>query len=124
MNGNEMIMQTRTVSSEGWEQFFDSFSRIYMGSRATLEILADDLGAQMEVEDMPLTGISFDTSGLELHFQTREGHLVHRIASPARIAIEERSDGLVAAIEICSTDGEPDTILRLSTLVASRLLPA
>jgi hypothetical protein len=119
-----MIMQTRTVSSEGWEQFFDSFSRIYMGSRATLEILADDLGAQMEVEDMPLTGISFDTTGLEMHFQTRQGHLVHRIASPARVTIEERSDGLVAAVEICCTDGEPDTILRLSKLVASRLLSA
>ncbi len=118
-----MIMETRAVARERWIEFFDSLSRVYAGSRATLEVLAPDLGAQMEVEETPLAGISYDTTGLELHFTTRSGHLVHRIASPTRVSIEERDDGLVAAIEIAA-DGEPETILRLSAPIASRLLPA
>jgi|GEM_PF-722515 len=121
---NLRVMQTRTVSSERWEGFFDSFTRIYRGSRATLEILADDLGAQMQVEDMPLSGISSDSTGLALHFQTRGGHFVHRIPFPRTVSIEQRANGLVAAIEICCSDGEPDTILRLRAALASRLLSA
>lgn len=117
-------METRTVSRDSWQSFFDSFSRIYTGSRATLEILSGDLGAQMQVEDAPLTGISCDLTGLELHFMTRAGHLVHRIASPLRISIEERADGLVAAVEISSNDDDVETILRLMAPFASRLLSA
>ena len=117
-------MQTRMVTRESWQNFFDSFSRIYTGSRATLEILSGDLGAQMEVEDVPLTGVSFDLTGLELHFLTREGHLVHRIASPLRISIEEREDGLIAAIEIGSEGDDVETSRRLMAPIASRLLRA
>ena len=117
-------METRAVSRESWQSFFDSFSRIYTGSRATLEILSGDLGAQMEVEDVPLTGVSCDLTGLEMHFLTREGHLVHRIASPLRISIEEREDGLIAAIEIASDRDDVETILRLMAPFASRLLSA
>ena len=117
-------MENRTVSRESWQSFFDSFSRIYTGSRATLEILSGDLGAQMEVEDAPLTGISCDLTGLELHFLTRAGRLVHRIASPLRISIEERENGLVAAIEIASEGDDVETILRLMAPIASRLLSA
>ena len=116
-------METRAVARERWIEFFDSFSRAYAGSVATLEVLDPDLGAQIEVEETPLTGISYDTTGLELHFTTRGGHLVHRIASPARVSIEEGDNGLVAAIEIAA-DGEPETILRLSAPIASRLLNA
>jgi hypothetical protein len=115
-------MVTRAIARERWISFFDSLSRVYAGSGATLEVLAPDLGAQIEVEETPLRGISYDVTGLELHFATRSGHLVHRIAMPARVSIEEGDDGLVAAIEIAA-DGEPATILRLCTPIASRLLP-
>jgi hypothetical protein len=115
------MMETRTVSPERWQNFFDSLSRIYAGSRATLEVLTRDLGAQMEVEDIPLTGISYDRSGLELHFRARSGHLVHRIVKPERVAIEERVDGLIAAIQI-AVEGEPEMILRLDAPMPSRLL--
>lgn len=111
-------METRTVSRESWQSYFDSFSRIYAGSRATLEILSGDFGAQMEVEDAPLTGISCDLTGLELHFLTREGRLVHRIASPLRISIEEREDGLVAAIEIASEGDDVETADRVAIAVS------
>jgi hypothetical protein len=119
-----MMMETRTVLRETWQSFFDSFSRIYAGSRATLEILSGDLGAQMEVENAPLTGVSCDRTGVELHFLTHEGHLVHRIASPLRISIEEGEDGLIAAIGIGSAGDDVETILRLMAPIPSRLLSA
>jgi hypothetical protein len=116
-------MQTRTVLPERWESFFDSFSRVYAGSQATLEVVAPDLGAQMEVEETPFSGISYDTSGLELHFATSSGHLVHRVTKPTGVVLEESDDGRVSAIDIRS-DGEPEMILRLHSPVASRLLTA
>lgn len=118
------MMETRAVSRESWQSFFDSFSRIYCGSRVTLEVLSGDLGAQMEVEDAPLTGISCDLSGLEIHFLTRAGHLVHRVAGPLRISIKAREDGRIAAVEIASEGDDVETILRLMAPFASRLLSA
>lgn len=38
-------MQTRTIPPDTYQRFFDSLSRIYAGSRGTLEILRTDLGA-------------------------------------------------------------------------------
>ena len=119
----KVTMQTRTIANPSWQTFFDSFSRLYSGSSASLEILTDDLGAQYEVEETPLTGISYDVSGLELHFATREGHLVHRIEKPERIDIEENDEGLITAVEI-APKGEPRVILHLSAPVASHLLTA
>jgi Family of unknown function (DUF5335) len=116
-------MQTRTLTRSQWTQFFDSLSRVIAGSRATLEVLSDDLGAQLEVEESPLSGISYDPSGLELHFATRAGHLVHRIENPERTEIEEPDDGLISALEI-QAPGEPVFILRLKAPVDWQLLPA
>jgi uncharacterized protein DUF5335 len=116
-------METREISRQQWKSTFDSLSRIYDGSNASLEILDGARGAQMEIEDQPLRGISYDTTGIELVFSTRDGgHLAHRIANPERVQIEEGDDGLIAAIGIVSA-GEPQTILRLSSPVASKLLP-
>jgi hypothetical protein len=116
-------MKTRTIPRAQWQKFFDSLSRVYSGSSAALEVLNPDLGAQFEVEETPLTGISYDRTGLELHFSTRAGHLVHRVANPKAIEIEEDGNGLVGAIEI-DAEGEPKMILRMKTPVASRLLTA
>jgi hypothetical protein len=116
-------MQTRTISPDRYKTFFDSLSRIYQGSTATLEFLSEDLGAQHEIDEQPLSGFSYDASGLELFFIARDGsHLVHRIARPKRIEFEERDDGLVEALAIDS-DGDPRAVLRFHPPVASRLLP-
>ncbi len=115
-------MQTRTVSPDGYKTFFDSLSRAYAGSTATLEFLADDLGAQHEVDEQPLSGISYDKTGLELHFLARDGsHLVHRIPRPKRIELEEGDSGLIEALAIDS-DGDPRAVLRFHPPLPSRLL--
>lgn len=116
-------MYTHQVSRERWKSVFDSLSRAYEGSTASLEVLDDDRGAQMEIEEQPLRGISYDASGIELIFATRDGgHFAHRISDPLRVEIEEGNDGLVDAIGIVSAS-EPQTILRLHAPVSSKLLP-
>ena len=115
-------MQTHTISRPQWKSTFDSISRIYDGAHASVEVLQDDLGAQFEVEEEPLRGISYDTSGIELHFNTRDGrHLVHRIAHPSQVMVEEDDAGLLAALDIESGD-EPRTIVRFQAPRPSRLI--
>jgi hypothetical protein len=117
-------MQTHTISPAKWQSTFDSLSRIYDGASASVEILSSELGAQMEVEDQPLRGISYDSSGIEIHFAMRDGrHLVHRIPNPKQVQIEEGEGGLLAALQIESTD-DPRQILRFRSPVASKLLPS
>jgi len=115
-------MDTHTISPPQWKSTFDSLSRIYDGSTASLEILTPDLGAQFEIENQPLRGISYDKTGIELHFATRDGkHLVHRIADPKQVQIEESDDGLLAAVGIESAD-KMRTVLRFGAPKASNLL--
>jgi hypothetical protein len=115
-------MQTRTVAPPQWTRLFDSFTRIYQGSSATLEVLSADLGAQLEVEDLPFLGISNDDSGMELLFETRDGsHLTHVVSKPRQVQIEERDDGTVAALQIGS-ETDPPLVLRLHAPLPARLL--
>ena len=117
-------MQTHTISPAKWKSVLDSLSRTYDGKHATLEVLSSDLGAQMEVEDQPLRGISYDKSGIELHFTIQGGtHHVHRIPHPKNLLLEEGDDGLVAALDI-ESEGDPQRVVRFHDPVASRLLPA
>jgi hypothetical protein len=117
------FMRTHTISQDGWTTFFDSVSRIYEGSHGSLEILSPGLGAQFEIENQPLRGISYDKTGIELHFTARDGkHLVHRIANPKRVQVEEGDDGLVEAVAF-ESDGDPRAVLRFQSPIASHLLP-
>ena len=116
-------MQTHPIAPARWQDMFDSLTRIYDGSTASLEILRDDLGAQMAIENEPLRGIAYDRTGIQLFFMTRDGRrLVHRIPHPKTVAIEEGDDGMVDAIQIASDD-DPVAVVRLSAPVASKLLP-
>ena len=116
-------MNTHTISPPQWKSVFDSLSRVYDGAHASLEILGPELGAQFEIENEPLRGISYDArSGVELHFTTRDGrHLTHRIPRPTQVQIEERDDGLLNAVEIDSK-GDPQRVLRFQSPLPSRLL--
>ncbi len=115
-------METHTISQSQWKSTFDSLSRVYDGSTASVEILETDLGAQFEVEDEPLRGISYDSSGIALHVSTHDGrHLVHHIAHPKKVQIEEDDAGLIAALDIAS-DQDPHTIVRFRSPRPSRLI--
>lgn len=116
-------MHTHTIPPPQWRTVLDSLSRVYDGATATLEVLDPNLGAQAEVEEVPLRGITYDAGGIEIDFQTRDGgHLVHRIAHPKSVQVEEADNGFVVAIQFDS-DNDPRNVLRLHSPVASKLLP-
>jgi hypothetical protein len=117
-------MHTHSVAPERWKTMFDSLSRIYEGSIASLEVLSPELGDQFEVEEEPFRGISADRSGIELIFTTRDGqHLTHIVTKPKRVLLEENDDGLIGAMLIESED-QPTIVLRLHSPIASKLLPS
>ena len=115
-------MQTHTVSQNQWKTIFDSLSRVYDGSRATMEVLDAELGAQHEVDDQPFRGISYDPAGIELHFMMGNGrHVTHRIPRPKEVRIEEADNGLVVGLAI-ESDNDPQVVLQLHAPVPSHLL--
>jgi hypothetical protein len=56
-------MRTRTIPEDQWIEYFDRFSRDHVGCALTIEVLDKELGPQHLAVDLPLSGISFDTSG-------------------------------------------------------------
>jgi hypothetical protein len=117
-------LRTHTIVQPEWRKTFDSLSRIYIGSTATLEVLTPDLGAQMEIEEEPLTGLTYDKSGIELSFVTKGGHhLTHLVSHPKRVQFEEGEDGILSAVEI-ESDDDPKLVLRLHPPDPRKLLPS
>jgi len=57
-----------------------------------------------------------------MDFQTKDGqHLLHRIAHPKSVLIDENDDGQVVAIQF-EADDDPRNVLQLHSPVASKLL--
>jgi hypothetical protein len=56
-------METQRIKSEDWVEYFNQFSRDHLGWLTSVEVLDKQSGPQRVAENMPLQGISFDTSG-------------------------------------------------------------
>ena len=52
-------MSTKEIPREKWTEFFDGFSQRHEGWLVNVQVLGDS-GAQTEVRELPLTGISAD----------------------------------------------------------------
>ena len=109
-------MPTQAIPREQWNNFFNSFSRQHEGWLATLEIFSTDLGAQEEVRELPLTGISLSSAknenGIALSLGKDPGdHITHIINEPEKVWIETTDEGVNSALEIESKD-QTKTLLR------------
>jgi len=110
-------MKTRTIPIPEWRQFLDSFSRQHDGWLVNLEVDSLDYGAQPEVDDLPLAGISADTvsagdATIEI-FAGREpdGRMTHTIAHATELSLEQSDAGVDVALQVKAADGTA-TILR------------
>ncbi|OLE50804.1 MAG: hypothetical protein AUG51_26320 [Acidobacteria bacterium 13_1_20CM_3_53_8] len=56
----------REIPREEWAEFLDIFSRQHEGWLVTVEVLSEEIGAQVEAEGKPLEGI---TAELARHAQ-------------------------------------------------------
>ena len=101
-------MENREISRDQWPEFFEELNRRQSSARVTLRVLHPELGAQVEVQDLPLTGIAYDARArsIELLLGGRPGtNLEHDIARPERVEAQVKADGTAIALDVRSEGG-------------------
>ena len=117
-------MNTRQVPAGDWRPTLDSLSRSLEGAIVSIEVVGGDVGAEEEVHDQPLRGISSDHGGITVQIEKKGGmHLDHHIGEPHRIRILETDEGGIIAIEI-ENDGGMHSVVRFRSPVRPELCDA
>lgn len=104
-------MSTIEVTRDDWTSFFDTFSRQHEGWFASLEVLGDDVGAQREVDELPLEGISVNAGenaeSLIISFgKTPEDHVTHTVERPRHVWVNQTVEGAHESLEIEEEDNQ------------------
>ncbi len=107
---------TREVPRGEWPVFFDMFSRQHQAWLVTVELIGPEIGAQIEVRNRPLGGITAELrpgheDSISLCFGTIPSELTHIITHPTRVWLKQTISGADEALEI-ECDGGPTTLLR------------
>ena len=102
-------MRTVGIPREAWTTALDEFSRVHRGWLVSLDVLDPTAGAQPEVDNLPLLGVSgggADDSAITISAgQSWAEHISHTIHAPTRVQLERREDGADVALQIESADG-------------------
>ena len=119
-------MRTIEVPFQDWRRVLDEFSAIHEGWLISVDILSALMGAQPELHDLPLLGVTVGGSGARPSItiaaaRSADDHLAHTIESPARVWLERTDAGATAALEIESEDGTK-TILRFRPAVLPEMV--
>lgn len=114
-------MQTVEIPREAWVHKLNEFTRIHEGWLVSLDVLAGDFGAQPQIDNLPLLGVSADridhdgTIAVSVARSASE-HFTRIIEAVTGIQIERTDDGADAALQIETADGTR-TILRFRAAV-------
>jgi hypothetical protein len=96
------------VPRDAWVSTLDEFTRLHRGWLVSIDVLNAELGAQPEIEDLPLFGLSADrpdgTVAITVARSGRE-HLTHVIHAVTRIYREQTPEGADVALQVVSADG-------------------
>ena len=103
-------METVEILREDWSHRLNEFTAIHEGWLVSLDILGAELGAQPEIENLPLVGVSADRVNHDGTIVvsvalSRGEHFTHIIEAVTRIYLERTNDGADAALQIESADG-------------------
>lgn len=104
-------MKTREIPREEWNEFFDSFSRQHEGWLVTLEVLGQEIGAQVEEHDLSFGGIvnewdEIHGNQIVIMLGTKpQDHISHSIDRPAQVFLEQTDEGADVALSVRSADG-------------------
>jgi hypothetical protein len=111
-------MATIEIEHDAWKGFFDNFSRTHEGWLITVELLAEHLGDQLEIENMPLRAISIEENGanrLEISVaDSEERERTHVIDSPSHVWLKQAEAGADEVLEIETADATTLVHLRSS----------
>jgi len=111
-------MDTQRIKSEDWVEYFNQFSKDHLGWLTSVEVLDKQSGPQRVAENMPLQGISFDTSGtracaIDISLgDDPSGHVNHVVDMALHIRRADSSDGCVD-LQIEPAQG-PVTLIHLA----------
>ena len=117
-NGNRGSRRTIEVPSTDWRRMLDEFSAVHDGWLVSLDVLGAALGAQHQIENLPLLGVWADVDShgpaIVISAARRDGEqITHIVRSPSNVRIARTNEGADVALEIESPDG--DAILRFKT---------
>ncbi len=84
---------TQIIKREDWKEFFDKLSRELLDTETSIQILADETGAQFLSSGLPFVGLTFDEKGKESKIELivgsgTENHQTHNIFNPKMVAFE------------------------------------
>ena len=114
-------MQTVEIPREAWGQRLNEFTAVHEGWLVSLDVLAAEIGAQPEIRNLPLLGVSSDRIDRDATIaisvaRSATDHLTHVIHAVTRVYVERTEEGADAALQIESADGTR-TILRFRAAV-------
>jgi hypothetical protein len=111
-------MRTTEIPRADWSRVLAEFSATHDGWLVSLDILSPDIGAQPDIVDLPLVGVTFENirAGAVTISAGRSAmaEVTHAIQAPSHLWVERTDAGADAALAIESADGAK-TILRLKT---------
>ena len=112
-------MQTVVIPKADWRIKLDQFSSTHEGWRVSVDVLTTDLGAQPEIVDLPLRGVTAEVGARESAITIAAGsrggdQITHTIHRPMRVQLEQNDAGADVALEIASSEDEK-AILRILT---------
>lgn len=111
-------MRTSELLRDDWAAALDDFSIVHDGWLVSVDVLTPLLGAQAEIRELPLRGLTLEPGGaLTMTLARPDGtHLTHRVEAPTRIWLEQTDEGADAALEVEARDGSK-TIVRFRSVV-------
>jgi hypothetical protein len=94
-------MALSKLEKSQWHAYFDSMSKSLDGKRAEVEVDALAIGSQIEVEWLPLLGITYDSKNdiVEIAFEGLD-HIIHK---PRDIFVDHTAADL-RSLEIVDAD--------------------
>ena len=111
-------MRTTEIPRADWSRALEEFNAAHDGWLVSLDILSPDIGAQPDITDLPLVGVTFEDirAGTVTISAGRSAvpEITHATQAPSHVWVERTDAGADAALEIESADGAK-TILRLRT---------
>jgi hypothetical protein len=100
-------MRTFEIPREAWAQTLKEFTASHEGWLVSLDVLGPEIGAQLEINNLPLRGVSADRADdIVISAVPSVGeHITHTIHAATRVYIERREDGADVALQIEWVDG-------------------
>lgn len=103
------MITTTEIARYDWTSFFDSLTYLHVDEPVSIEVLRQDIGAQLQVDDLPLDGITAELKGPRATITIAAGsdperHISHVITEPVSVRLARGSAGEDEALEIVDAD--------------------